>query len=131
MQVESTSVEKKVDYDAKPWLVRPGQVLNPAGRQKGSRNKLRESFISMLQKDWEENGEATIARVRDERPHEYLKVVASLLPKQIEVKEGNFDGYSDEQIAAIINAARSALNTIEGSGTRIEDAPEPQQIGKL
>ena len=94
----------------------PGQSGNPGGRPKGSRNKLGEQFIQALQQDFEANGTAAIKTVREERPHEYLKVVASLLPKQIEIKEGAFDGISDEELAALVVAARSALGIAEGGG---------------
>src|SRR5690349_1086743 len=94
----------------------PGQSGNPAGRQKGSRNKLGEAFIQALHADFVVNGEKVIETVRTQRPADYLKVVASLLPKQIEVKEGAFDGISDEDLAALVAAARSALGVAEGSG---------------
>jgi hypothetical protein len=103
---------------AKSTLFQPGQIANPAGRPKGSRNKLGEQFIQALQQDFETNGVQAIATVREERPHEYLKVVASLLPKQIEIKEYAFDGVSDEQLAALVHAARDALGVAEGSGER-------------
>ena len=105
---------------------KPGQSGNPAGRPKGSRNKLGESFVSALQADFQEHGAQVIATVRAERPADYLKVVASLLPKQIEVKEGTFDGVSDEQLAALVAAARSALGAVEGSGSGTEAATGPQ-----
>lgn len=97
------------------WFA-PGNNANPLGRPKGSRNKLGEDFIQALQADFQTNGKKAIETVRDERPHEYLKVIASLLPKQVEIKEGAFDGVSDEQLAALVHAARSALGIAEGSG---------------
>jgi len=103
----------------------PGQSGNPLGRPKGSRNKLGEDFIRALQEDFAENGKQAIVEVRTERPHEYLKVVASILPKQVEIKEGNFDGFSEEQLAALVYAARSALGIIEGSGTGSADTGQP------
>lgn len=84
------------------------------GRQKGSRNKLGEDFLQKLQADFEAHGKEAIEVVRAERPADYLKVVASLLPKQVEIKEGAFDGVNDEQLAAIVAAARSALGLIDG-----------------
>jgi hypothetical protein len=48
-----------------------------------------------------------------ERPAEYVKVVASILPKQLEIKENTFDGVTDEQLEALIAAARSALGFVE------------------
>lgn len=108
----NTNGEKK----ANSGLFQPGQIANPAGRPKGSRNKLGEQFIQALQLDFEANGTKAIETVREERPHEYLKVVASLLPKQIEIKEGAFDGVDDETLAALVAAARSALGIVEGGG---------------
>lgn len=95
----------------------PGQSGNPLGRPKGTRNKLAEDFVRELQADFQEHGKAAIQTVRAERPAEYLKVVASLLPKQIEVKEGAFDGLSDEQLSALVYAARASLGIVEGGGT--------------
>jgi hypothetical protein len=34
----------------------PGQSGNPAGRPKGSRNKLAEGFVAALYDDWSEHG---------------------------------------------------------------------------
>ncbi len=116
---------------SRPWLFKPGQVANPKGRPKGSRNKLGEDFLQALQQDFEANGTQAITTVREERPHEYLKVIASILPKQIEVKEGTFDGFSDEQLAALVYAARSALCVIEGGGAREENQSQPQQVIEL
>jgi hypothetical protein len=89
--------------------VQPGQVLNPNGRPKGSRNKLGEDFLSALQKDFEEHGSATIKTVREERPHEYLKVVASILPKELNVNTRVVEEMSDDELAAGIAALQSVL----------------------
>lgn len=111
--VPSDNTEEK----QKAWLFQAGQPsANPFGRPKGSRNKLGEQFVQALQADFQEHGKKAIETVRAERPHEYLKVVASLLPKQVEIKEGAFDGIDDEQLAALVAAARSALGVAEGGG---------------
>jgi hypothetical protein len=62
----------------------PGESGNPAGRPKGSRNKLSEAFLQALADDFEANGREVIERVRAERPHDYLKVCASVMPKRLE-----------------------------------------------
>lgn len=36
--------------------------------------------------------------MREAKPHEYLKVVASLLPREINCKDTTLDGLTDEQI---------------------------------
>ena len=66
-----------------PW--KPGQSGNPGGRPKGSRNRLSEDFIRAFADDFEVYGAAVIEEVRRERPSDYLKICASLLPNDLEV----------------------------------------------
>lgn len=61
----------------------PGQSGNPAGRPKGSRNKLGEAFLEDMLVAWSDKGKAAIESVIRERPQDFLKVVASILPKEI------------------------------------------------
>ena len=112
------------------FQVQPGQVLNPKGRPKGSRNKLGESFLTDLQADWEQNGIAVIATVRQERPHEYLKVVASILPKELNVRVDPLDEMDDDELTAILAAARAACRLHqEGRGDAgTEESPKPSRL---
>lgn len=66
----------------RPW--QPGQSGNPAGRPKGSRNKLSEDFFKALADDFAEHGAEAIVKMRDERPNEYAKMVAGLMTKEVE-----------------------------------------------
>jgi hypothetical protein len=75
--------------------------MGAGDRPKGSRNKLGEAFLADLYADWCEGGVAAIARVRAERPDVYLRVVASILSKDLELENDIFDGLSDDQLAAI------------------------------
>ena len=81
-----------------------GQSSNPAGRPKGSRNKLSEAFIAALNDDFAEHGPAVITKVRDEMPHVYLKVIASLVPKELKLEKDYTapTDYSEEELMAII-----------------------------
>lgn len=83
---------------------RPFAPGNP-GRPKGSRNKLAESFLDVLYRDWETNGEAAIAAAREESPLGYVKVVASLLPTKVEV-EHDVSRMTDEELLAIARRGR-------------------------
>ena len=67
-----------------PW--KPGESGNPAGRPKGSRNKLSEEFVAEVYADWCEHGAAAIQTVSETRPEVYVKVVASLLPRQVQAE---------------------------------------------
>lgn len=88
---------------------KPGQSGNPKGKPKGSRNKLGEAFLDALQADFQEHGVVAIQTVREERPHEYLKVVASILPKELNVRTDALNEMSDDDLATILDAVRSAV----------------------
>ena len=81
----------------------PGQSGNPAGRPKGSRNKLAEDFIADLHESWQTHGKTAIERCDAEKPDVYLKVVAGLLPKDVNLKVSNLDDLTDEQLLNKLN----------------------------
>ena len=109
---------------------KPGQVANPMGRPKGSRNKLGEAFVQALYEDFQENGVAVIEAVRTDKPDVYLKVIAQVVPKELTLKTDAFDGLTDEQLGIVLAAARSALGIFDGRGEDITDAAgaEPLKI---
>jgi hypothetical protein len=51
------------------------------GRPKGSRNLLGEALLADLYVDWCEHGAEAIRQVRENRPSDYLKVVALIVSK--------------------------------------------------
>lgn len=71
-----------------PFKWKPGVSANPAGRPKGSRSKFAEVFLKDFLADWELNGAEVIARCREEDPATFLRVAASILPKELNIKEG-------------------------------------------
>ena len=98
----------------------PGVSPNPAGRPKGSRNKLGEAFVNDLYEAWQSQGKDVIARVIAERPHEFIKSVASILPKEIEVKTTTVQELSDDDLTAALIALRSATS-LAHAGSRSEE----------
>ena len=72
------------------------------GRPKGSRNKLGELFVQAMHEDFMANGTETIKKVREESPEQYLKVIASILPKQIELDGTALGQFTDEQLAQLV-----------------------------
>lgn len=102
-----------------------GQSGNPAGRPKGARNRLGEAFIEALHNDFQENGVATIAKVREEKPDQYVKVVASLLPKEIKIEA--VSELTDEQLDQRIRQLATALEIgVVGASGGSEEAEGPQ-----
>jgi hypothetical protein len=61
------------------------------GRPKGARSKLGEAFIQAMHDDFQKHGPEVVAKVRDEKPDQYLKVIASILPKEFELGEETQD----------------------------------------
>jgi hypothetical protein len=90
-------------------LWKPGQSGNPSGRRPHSRNRLTEAFLKDMIADWEANGAKAIVTFREERPHEYVKLFAGLLPRKFEMKVSEYDELSDEQLDARLGAAIRGL----------------------
>lgn len=53
------------------------------GRPPGSRNRLAEDFLADLSEDWKKHGSAAVAKVRLQNPSAYLRIVASILPREL------------------------------------------------
>jgi Family of unknown function (DUF5681) len=75
-----------------------GQSGNPAGRPKGSRNKLSEDFVAALYNDFQDHGSAAIAACRAEKPDVYLRIIAGILPKDVHLKVQSLDELTDDQL---------------------------------
>lgn len=102
------------------------------GRPKGSRNKLGEAFLADMLADWETYGAETIVKVREEKPDQYLKVVASILPKELNVKVSDLDELTDEQLEQRYAAIAQALIAAGfGTGSGDRETQGPQQAGDL
>lgn len=103
-----------------------------SGRPKGARNRLGESFIKALADDFDEHGIAAIQTVRAERPHEYLKVVASILPKELTIKtdplEDLTDAELDRRIKQLASLISLEIGTGESAGAETAEA-QPEQTG--
>lgn len=79
------------------------------GRVKGTRNKISMSFLEALARDFAEFGEEAIRITRIERPHEYVKIVASLLPKEFEIHDSRLTDLTDDELDQFIELARRQL----------------------
>lgn len=107
-----------------PHQFKPG---NP-GRPKGSRNKLGEQFLHDMLADWQEHGAATIVKVREDKPEQYLKVVAGVLPKEMNLRVNDFDDLTDDQLARQLASIAAQLANAGfgiGEGTGQAETPEP------
>ena len=63
-----------------------GQSGNPAGRRKGVKNKITQDFLDTLTAHFHEHGADAIDQVYRERPSDYLKIIAQVIPKDIQLE---------------------------------------------
>ena len=88
---------------------------NP-GRQVGSRNKLEQSVTDAFLKDFDMYGSEAIVRVREADPTGYLRVAASLLPKQSNrTITHDVANLSDAEILNLIKDVRDNLGPATGA----------------
>lgn len=65
-----------------------GQSGNPAGRKPGSRQKLSDNLLATIAADFAKHGQKTLDRVRETDPTGYMKIVVSLVPKELAIGDG-------------------------------------------
>jgi len=103
---------------------------NPAGRLRGSRNKLSEEVICALLRDFRKHGEKAIAKVRREQPGIYLKVLALLIPRQDKLEHTNtIKTMTDEELESAIAFLHEMMSAqAVGSAHLVEMKAEPAAL---
>jgi uncharacterized protein DUF5681 len=104
-------------------LWQPGVSGNPAGRTRGSRNKLSEEVICALLRDFRQHGQEAVARVRRTQPAAYLKILALLVPREHKVEHRNLiKELSDEQLEAMIEFIETSRAAQAGGPVKVIEA---------
>lgn len=105
MSADNTARERLAEVGAATRFA-PG---NP-GRPKGARNKLGEAFIEALNDDFSKHGVQAIIEVRETKPDQYLKVIASLMPKDVNLNiTDDTSEMSDDELAERIQRLTAAV----------------------
>lgn len=127
--------KKRIKKKNTDHLIKPGEVRNPKGRPKGSRNKFAEQFVKDFLADWEEHGKKAIKQARRTDPVAYLRVAASLLPKDFNINvsseaelEKMLEQFDDEQLEAIFAAISAAGAGIEKDTTKTKARAQSDSI---
>jgi hypothetical protein len=102
------------------------------GRVKGARNKLSMAFVEALAAEFAEFGAEAIRIARIERPTEFIKIIASIMPKEFEIVDNRLAAITDEELNVFIEYAQRQLAggltaniesregpTIDGESTRL------------
>jgi hypothetical protein len=103
------------------------------GRPKGARNKLAESFLADVLEEWESHGAVAISDMREKNPGDFVKMVASLLPKEMTLNLTNdLSELSDDELLGQIRELHASLAPLlaasgEGDGAKAV-ATQPAQL---
>ena len=96
---------------SKEHQFKPGQPPPPgSGRPAGSRNRLTTMLLNALVADFEEFGPGAVKIMRIEKPSEYVRVIASLVPKEVLLQESALSDMSDDELVenlAVIRRLRA------------------------
>jgi len=114
--------------DVKPAKDEKGRFITGnigGGRPKGARSKLGEAFVEALQASFEEHGPETIETVRVEKPDQYLKVIASLLPKDVNLNLNDERELTDEQLVERIRTLNAAIAPFIAGGSGADANADP------
>lgn len=103
-------------HELKPYLYKSGAEWtgNAKGRPKGSRNKFAEAFIADFLADWEKHGAKALRNARRDDPSGYLRVAASILPKELNITDDQnqldriLESLSDQELHSVITSLAAA-----------------------
>jgi hypothetical protein len=90
--------DNKPTQDAKTGQFITGGGNGGGGRKKGARNRLHTDFVVGLQEHFAEFGKAAIDIVFKESPRDYLKIIASVLPKEFVLEDGRLEAMGDDEL---------------------------------
>src|SRR5262245_22839206 len=93
---------------------------NLGGNAQRTRHLFSKAFVEALLEDFRRWGAEAIVRVRTETPAAYLRVCATLVPKELKVERSSgVKAMTDEQIEATIEAIQAMLERRAGEGTKV------------
>ena len=104
------------------------------GRRQGARNRISTALLTAFAEDFEKFGEETVRITRVEKPVEYLRIAASLLPKEFEITHSQqLHELSDEELEQFIERLRLELHrsTVIDVTVGAEPAPYREQVRLL
>lgn len=114
-----------IPFDPK-FQFKPGQSGNPGGKPAGSRNRLTRDFLYALAEDFEKHGKDAIETCRTERPDVYIKVIAALCPKEVEIKRP-LQEMEDAELLAAVRALQGFLDA-RAVTNGADQAPSGEQV---
>jgi len=110
-----------------------GQSGNPAGRPEGSRNKFAGALFDDVYETWQTHGRAALIVTAEQYPNEFVRVCASLMPRETHatVLNVHVERISDRQLIEAITRADLIRQEIgDRDEAAAEDAPVLEHVGE-
>lgn len=104
----------------------PGHTVRSNGRPIGARNRITSALLTKLADDFDMHGDAVIKIARIEKPVEYLKIVASLLPKELAINDAKVGDLGEEELAALLETVREWRAKPQATQTPTEPEETPR-----
>ena len=103
---------------------RHARKVPPGGAPKRTKKTLGDDFLDAVRADFRAHGAGVIAAVRADKPDQYLKIVQSVLPKDLasnlHVSTDTLESLSDDEI-------RRRIRGLEAVLAPLRDQPESAQ----
>ena len=88
---------------------RPGRKAPAVATPKRTKKTLGDDFLNAVRADFRAHGAGVIAAVRADKPDQYLKIVQSVLPKDLHVSLDHLETLSDDEIRRRIRGLEAVL----------------------
>ena len=92
------------------------QPGNP-GKPKGAKHRLQEDFVKDVQAAWEEKGKEAITMMIADKPGDFVKMVASLMPKDVTLNINDNSEMTDDELTRRIRDLAAQLSPFLLNGT--------------
>jgi hypothetical protein len=117
---EPPTEEKQEKQMSSETQFKPGDPrTKTGGRRKGSRDRISTALLEAIAEDFEKFGTEAVRITRAEKPAEYLRICASLLPREFEVTTHNsLRELSDDELDVYIAQLRTERATTGSTDER-------------
>ena len=89
------------------------------GRRSGARNKISNALLTAIAEDFEIHGAEVVRIARVEKPIEYLRITASLIPASIEIDNSRLTEVTDaelcEAVEELLKRRNAAVEVARGA----------------
>jgi hypothetical protein len=102
------------------------------GRQKGARNKLADHFVEDVYAAWKTSGAQAITDMIADKPGDFVKMVGSLLPKDVNLNLTDNRELSDDELIERVRSLTAAVAPLiagrAGAGTEAIRLAKPSGL---